>query len=499
MMTEFIAKLKTRKVKMGIGILTLLIITGIITVLVLAQLARRGAAEIFNREIKKQKMLRGTITVESLMAHITGDVNFENLVWKEPDGDLILHVPEGSFHVRPWDVITRNFKSTTVQQLTLKNAIIAVRFNENMQVDFLDQDPKKLALPKETTEKKEEQKKQDQEEEQTGEEYIYDDDGINFNPEGRRLRSEVVLEDCRLEARYRKRHYVLNNVNMKFGLHTSGVSHIDLSTGKFGGTMRGGGMSIYGDINFKESKPVVNVDVSLRDVDPSSLGFGMNVHDLMTVVARLEGPVTGPFGRCTVKMKELHIPALRFTDVIGDVTYSNAMFRFSDVHAKVFGGTLAARGFYNMDSRKYRIYGNGKNLDSKRALRDFRFSCLVDLNINLECDGNPRNLLAYGDFKSGKGHYSIIPFDSLQGRFSNRYRELSFFDVKIMAPYGNVTTDALSIINGKLHMGKIVLTDPDTGQEIILRHEKPEDKKVSAGADVQKRKTRKKRRRNPSD
>ena len=198
-------------------------------------------------------------------------------------------------------------------------------------------------------------------------------------------------------------------------------------------------------------------------------------------------------------MKELHIPALRFTDVIGDVTYSNAMFRFSDVHAKVFGGTLAARGFYNMDSRKYRIYGNGKNLDSKRALRDFRFSCLVDLNINLECDGNPRNLLAYGDFKSGKGHYSIIPFDSLQGRFSNRYRELSFFDVKIMAPYGNVTTDALSIINGKLHMGKIVLTDPDTGQEIILRHEKPEEKKVSAGADVQKRKTRKKRRRNPSD
>ena len=476
-MTEFKNKFKTRKVKMGVGILFGIVIAGIITLLVLAQLARKGAAELFNRAMEKQTMLRGTITVESLMAHITGDVNFENLVWKEPDGDLILHVPEGSFHVRPWDVITRNFKSTSIQQLTLKNAIISVRFNENMQVDFLDQGQKKLTLPKEETEKKEEQEEKQNQEEQTEEEYVFDDDGINFNPEGRRLRSEIVLEDCRLEARYRKRHYVLNNVNMKFGLHTSGVSHIDLSTGKFGGTMRGGGMSIFGDINFKKSKPIVDVDVSLRDVDPSSLGFGMNLHDLMTVVTRLEGPVTGPTGRGTVKMKELRIPGLRFTDVIGDVYYSNAVFRFSDVHAKVFGGTLAARGFYNMDTRQYKIFGNGKELDSRIALRDMRFSCLVDLNINLECDGKPRDLLAYGGFRSGKGHYSVIPFDSLQGRFSNKYRELSFYDVKILTPYGNVTTDALSIINGKLHLGKIVLTDPDTGQEIAIREAKPEDKK----------------------
>ena len=290
MMTEFKDKLKTKKVKMGLGVLTTLIIAGIITLLVLAQLARKGAAELFNRAMEKQTMLRGAITVESLMAHINGDVSFENLVWKEPDGDLILHVPEGGFHVRPWDVITRNFKSTSIQQLTLKNAVISVRFDENMQVDFLDQKPAKLMQPKEEKEEKEEQK-QDTEPE---EEYVFDDDGINFNPEGRRLRTEIVLDDCRLEARYRKRHYVLHNVHMKLGLHTSGMSHIDLSTGKFGGTMRGGGVSIYGDINFKGDKAVADVDVSGRVVDPSSLGFGMNVHDLMTVVARLEGPVTGP-------------------------------------------------------------------------------------------------------------------------------------------------------------------------------------------------------------
>ncbi|MBR4909561.1 MAG: hypothetical protein IKZ43_11185 [Acidaminococcaceae bacterium] len=500
---EFTNRFLTKKTKIGVGVLLTVIVAGIITMLVLAQLARRGAAEIFNREMEKQTMLRGTITVESLMAHITGDVSFENLVWKEPDGDLVLHVPEGSFHVRPWDVITRNFKSTTIQQLTLKNAVISVRFDENMQVDFLDQKPAKLMQPKEEKEiEKEKEKDTEQKQEQIEEEYVYDDDGINFNPEGRRLRTEIVLDDCRLEARYRKRHYVLNNVHMKLGLHTSGMSHIDLSTGKFGGTMRGGGMSIYGAINFKGDKAVADVDVSVRDVDPSSLGFGMNVHDLMTVVARLEGPVTGPMGRGTVKMKELNIPALRFTDVIGDVTYSNALFRFSDVHAKVFGGTLLARGYYHMDSRKYRIYGNGKALDSKRALRNLRFSCPVDLNINLECDGNPRNILAYGDFKSGKGHYSIIPFDSLQGRFTNRFKELHIYDAVIDTQYGVIRTDAFSIINSKLHLGKITLTDPDTGQIITVREEKNDDKAAVSAADKKENDANRKlmkNRRNPSD
>jgi hypothetical protein len=236
--------------------------------------------------------------------------------------------------------------------------------------------------------------------------------------------------------------------------------------------MLGGGMSIFGDIDFKPATPVADLDVSIRDVEPSSLGFGMNIHDLMTVAARIEGPITGPRGRGSVKMKELHIPALRFTEVIGDVYYYNALFRFTDVHAKVFGGNLIARGDYNLDTRRYHIYGNGKGLDSKLALRDHRFSCLADLNINLECDGNPKNTLAYGDFKSGKGHYSIISFDSLQGRFSNRFKELSIYDARIITPFGTVSTDAFSIIKGKLHLGKIVLTDPDTGEEITLLEDK---------------------------
>ena len=192
----------------------------------------------------------------------------------------------------------------------------------------------------------------------------------------------------------------------------------------------------------------------------------------------MEGPAVGPRGRGTVKMKELHIPALHFTDVIGDVNYANGLFRFTDVNAKVFGGNLKARGDYHIDSRVYHIYGKGTKLQSMRALNDLSFSCLVDLNLMLMCNGNPRNILAYGDFKSGKGHYSLLPFNSLEGRFTNRFRELHIYNAVIDTPFGRVSTDAFSIVNSKLHLGKIILTDQDTGKNVTIREEdkvKPQD------------------------
>ena len=448
------------KMKTGLKIFGIVSILCVIVFFVLAEIASRGAARIFNREMEKQNMLRGTITAEKIMAHINGDVVFENLLWVEPDGDVILRVPEGSFHARPWDVITRNFKSTTIQKLELHNAVISVAFDEDMQVDFLEQKPKR----------KEDPDRPEKEKSMTVPKI--DKDVVNFNRDGRKLRAEIILNNCRLESHYRKRHYIMNNVNMNMSLNTSDVSHIDLSTGKFGGTMRGGGMSIAGTIDFNSETPELGLDVSIRDVDPESLGFGMKLHDLMTVVAKLTGPVTGPKGRGTVRMKELTIPALHFTDVIGDVAYSDGLFRFTDVHAKIFGGKLNARGDYNLDTRRYNIYGKGMELDSRRALNDLQFSCLVDMQLTVRCDGNPRNILAYGDFKSGKGRYILIPFDSVEGRFTNRFKELFIYDAKITTQFGTITTDAFSIIKGKLTLGPVILTDPDTGEVIPIKVKK---------------------------
>ena len=97
----------------------------------------RGAAEIFNREMSKQDMLRGTITVEKLIAHTSGRVRFENLEWKDPKGNTILFAPEGGFKVKIWDVLRGHFDAETIEELTLKEAVFSVHFSKDMKVDFV--------------------------------------------------------------------------------------------------------------------------------------------------------------------------------------------------------------------------------------------------------------------------------------------------------------------------------------------------------------------------
>ena len=82
-------------------------------------------------------MLKGNVTAEKIVAHITGDVNFTGLEWRDEEGRLIVRVPEGHFRVRLWDMVTGHIKSTTIQELTIKNAEVSVHLADDMTVDFI--------------------------------------------------------------------------------------------------------------------------------------------------------------------------------------------------------------------------------------------------------------------------------------------------------------------------------------------------------------------------
>ena len=60
----------------------------------------RSAAAIFNKVVAEQKMLKGAVTVEKIYANIFGEVDFENLLWKDTRGNTLVNIPEGSFKVR---------------------------------------------------------------------------------------------------------------------------------------------------------------------------------------------------------------------------------------------------------------------------------------------------------------------------------------------------------------------------------------------------------------
>ena len=122
---------KERKWAMYAAVLFSVLVSLFLVVLLLFKMASLGAAGIFNYAVSKQKMLRGTITVEEITANIHGGVTFTNLAWDDPQGNPILRVPTGTLKVNPWGIVTRRMKSTTLEGITLNDPVFAVRYDGN--------------------------------------------------------------------------------------------------------------------------------------------------------------------------------------------------------------------------------------------------------------------------------------------------------------------------------------------------------------------------------
>ena len=242
----------------------------------------------------------------------------------------------------------------------------------------------------------------------------------NFNREGKPLDVTITVHNGRMAAFYRQRRYLVSRVSLNGHIDTRGVSDLHIKTGEFGGTMVGNGIEADCEIDFKEKNLPSIVSVTAKGVIPSSLGLGDDIHDKMTLTASGRGPLS-------------HLTC---------------------------EGTVT--------SRVYNIYLHGEGLDSRIPTKEPRFYCLVTLDGEIHCDGNVKDLVAFGSFSSGGGFYSLIPFRGITGTFHNRYRAVDFYDVTIDTDFGLIHTDAFHIIDGKLHLGKIELVDKETGEVMSI-------------------------------
>lgn len=469
----------TKRVKYSLAILAVTILISIAGL----EIFSHAAAKIFNEAMLKQDMLKGTITVEKIQANIFGEVTFNNLLWEHERGGTILEIPEGGFKVKILDIVTKNFQSTTIKDLYIKGAAVSLHLDENMNVDFIrhSKDFKEVNdnMKKDSdsweekvsrVNKTEEELKEIGERRRRIQQLKIENDWKNFNAEGRKIDLNLKLENCQFEIFYGERHYLLRGVYFETKINTDKEMMLNVYTGTFGGTMIGRGMSIQGNIDFKSKDvPQCNLLVTLREVDPSSLGLGMNVHDKMTLISRFTGPVSKPVGKGKVEMAELHLPGINFTNVEGKIHYEDSTLNFIDVTADVYDGKLDAHGDYNIDTRYYNIYGHGSDLKAYTALPNSHLHCDVILNIVIQSKGNAKETVTSGDFFSGEGRYSIVPFDKISGKFRNEYKDLSFYDVEIDMGSYKISTDALSIKDGKLQFAPIKLTD--SNGEVVRTYE----------------------------
>ncbi len=433
----------------------------------LLELYSLSAAWLFNKAMEDQDLLSGTITAEHILASPFGYVYFEGLEWKDPEGKRILYIPDGEFTVDILDTLLQRFSSTSIERLELNRAKLSIRLNEDMSVDFVRspaphaQPKKKPKLKARDEDKTEAQILAEAEEKRQRERQQAEQEWKNFNHSGEWLDLHILLDNCMLEVIYRERHYLLEAVRLHMDLDSKDKMKLKLATGPFGGTMIGSGIFVEGIIDFKKTVPQCDLMMLIDAVDPSSLGFGMDVHDPLSMAVRFEGEVTRPVGKGTLHFDRLRIPALDFSNVDGEIYYEEALIKFTDVHADVYGGKLAAEGWYNLDTRYYYITGHGENLRAKKALPDAGLRCFVVLDISVESKGSVSRTSYGGSFVSSKGRYRWLPFKSLSGQFHNLGKKLDFYDVKIDFGGTVATTDAFTIDNGKLKLNPIRVTDKD--------------------------------------
>ncbi|MDY6084216.1 MAG: hypothetical protein SPI25_03070 [Dialister sp.] len=428
----------------------------VVGLLVAAKVLSLLAAQVFNYAAARQTMLRGTITVEEIHANTKGGVTFSNLIWKDPEGEIILLVPTGHFHVRPLDILMHRFASTTIDELTLEDATIGLSFDKDMQLDFISPDMRLEEQKKETSRPASQVEKQEQLAQRI----------VNFNSSGKKLKLDLIFKNCKLEARHLNHRYVMTNVNMVLAVDSGKHSRIDFRSEKFAGTARGEGVFINGDASYDENhRPLLHLAVKVDEVDPASVGIGKDLHDPVSLEASVTGPLARVRAEGTVSMKELHIPALDFENILGNFTYQDGLFTFSDVKGKVYGGDLLASGTYDVDSRAYTIHFDATSLNTRIALPDSKLSCFVNMTADITCDGTrPQIIDSWGSFTSLPGFYQIIPFKKVSGYFDNHGRELGFYDVRIETKLGMIRTDALHLDNGNLRLGKIYFIYEETGE-----------------------------------
>ena len=452
--------------KKGLKGIAAFLAIGAIVFFVLATIASRGMGVIFNEVMARQTMMRGTVTVESLSATPWGTLSFTDLVWTDPDGRRLVTVPDGKIRVNMWDVVTRNFKASAINGIELNDAIIVVDLDENNRIDFVPPSPDvKKPLNEVAPRPKAPRKTTQERQEELGNKVR------NFNWQGQHLDLKIRLRNSQLEVFNRNRHYVMKDVNARIDLDSNRAVHIDMETGKFGGTAIGDGLVLKGRVDLKDvlkhRMPQLDLQFDVKGVDPSSLGFGENIHDTMTLLTKVTGDFNRPFAKGRVTMPILRIPALTFDNVVGDVTYQDGILNFSNVNANVFNGKLEAKGVYNLDTRAYTITGVAKDLDSSVALKTPEFLVPVSANLNFKSEGQTRDMEVWGNFWSGEGHYMLIPIQSITGNFHNKGRHLSFSDVKVNTKITTISTNALRIDDGQLTMGPLNITSHGGSNFII--------------------------------
>lgn len=395
---------------------------------------RYKAADIFNHVAAERDVFHGTVTVEQLSASPWGTVSFKNLVWLDEDGTLLAKIPEGSFHVKIWDVVSRHIGTQTVTDVSIDNAYIHLFFDDHMELRHM----KGLSDADEVKREK---------------------NGMTLTGlhSSRPFDCQIHVSNSTIEADSPQRHFTIDNVILRLDLHTRGITKMELSAGPFSGVMEADRMQLGGTLDFTKDLPQYDMYLKIKDCKPQSFDVGFDVDDTASAYAKITGDLPHPVIDGTVSMDQMNITALRFTDVKGLFHYEDGHVTATQVSASAFGGAVKAVGSFDLNEKSYYADIFGENLRGSKAAHDNLLRCKVRLDLHMSENKTAQTKDIHGSFSSSPGQYHFVPFNQISGQFRKIGNTLLFEHVVISMAMGDVTTDAFRIVDGKVQLGPIYL------------------------------------------
>lgn len=404
------------------------------------------AADIFNIVLEHRQLFPGQVTVERLAATPWGKVSFENLVWKAEDGRLLAEIPEGSFRVRPLDVLTRQISSRSLRELRAERAYLHLILDEHMELtDIYRKDSQEAQREKKHREHK-----------LTG---LKSDRPFICKLDIRQATIEAEAPGSKPESP--RRHFTIGHGDLQADIDTRGKTRLNLVAGQFKGTVEAESMQLNGMLDFTPDTPVYDLYLNLRGCNPNSLDVGIKLDDPADVTAHITGGLPQPVLEGTLGFARLNMPGLEFTDVKGSFRYEDGLFTAGGVTADAYGGKVEAEGFFNLDEKAWGLDLTAREIKGGRAVHDKHLRCRVALELHMAENRRQKTKTTSGSFLSGPGTYHLVPFEKLSGSFEQQGKRLIFRDAVISLAAGDVKTTEFSLEHGKLTLAPIYL---ETGQ-----------------------------------
>lgn len=426
------------------------------TALVVWQIAVYRATALFNAAMAKQDIFKGVIETESINCDFVGNISFSNLSWKTDQGATIVNIPKGRIKINPEDLLSFRINPQTIRELVIEEADLRLLFNDKLKLEFLINDK--------SSDFSDSQKDLQQASSKLSESPATKNPPShghfrNLNLPERLPNWKVVLKNCRIAAKQKQKLYVMQQVNCTLKVKEHHLVDLDFSSGKLGGTMIGEGVALRGNSDLQ--KDTANYQVTIKNVVPSSLGLG-KLSDPVTIQGQLTGTTEAPTLTGVIKFNTLDLHSMVFTKVSSDFRYQNGVVNFTNTTGSIWGGYVKASGRYHVDTQRYRIEGNGYDIDLKLATNRNDTVGQGTLDFKLLCAPRAKHQVVSGSFEIGKGYFKLLHFKRITGEVF-AYDKITFLkNLKVVTPLLTVHKKAIRV------EGKEVDTHPKLPDEIAI-------------------------------